>query len=113
MKFRIRVQSVNGTAWWEEYDKEIGEANIVRGHGQQPEFTGDIQAWGIAIVDWFNKDAPADRKRRFLAAEMIQENADGATATDRPGPSVASQRRRDRSSNRSRATGTRRTRTRR
>jgi hypothetical protein len=109
MKFRVKVQNMAGQSWWEDYDKEIGDANTIRGHGQQPEFTGDIQAWGIAIVDWYNKDVPKDRKRRFLAAELIQENADGSTVTDRPSPPVASQRRGDRPKSRGREARTRRT----
>lgn len=71
MKFRILVRNAKGSEWWEEFTKEIGEANRIRGHGQQPEFTGDITAWGKAIIEWYNKDEEPARHRTFVKAEML------------------------------------------
>lgn len=73
MKFRILMRLPSGNEVWEDYDKQIGESNHIRGHGRQPEFTGDITAWGKAIIDWFNKDEQPSQHRTFIRAEMIEE----------------------------------------
>ena len=71
VRFRILVRNTKGAEWWEPYSKQIGEANHIRGHGCQPEFTGDITAWGKAMIEWFNKDEPPARRRTFVKAEML------------------------------------------
>lgn len=71
MKFRIKIRSNDsGAEWWEDYEREIGQQNTVRGFGIQPMFEGDIVAWGAALIDWFNKGQISSAGHRtFLAAE--------------------------------------------
>ena len=71
MKFRIRVKGPGSDEWWEDEDREVGPQESVRGHGRLPNFTGDIDQWGLDIVAWFNKDAAHDRQRTFIRAEML------------------------------------------
>lgn len=76
MKFRIRVKSNDsGSEWWEDFEREEGEAHKVRGYPQQPEFTGDPVVWGKAIIEWWNQtlDHPTDGRRTFLAAEVLYD----------------------------------------
>lgn len=72
MKFQIKVSSPNQpTGWWEDYNKEVGQADFVPGMGYHPEFTGDINLFGKEIVDWFNKTRNlGERKRKFLEARL-------------------------------------------
>ena len=71
MKFRVLVRSAKGSEWWEDYDREVGESHNVQRHGDQPVFDGDIDAWGKAIIAWFNRDEPESRHRTFVRAEKV------------------------------------------
>lgn len=73
MKFKILVRNKRDGEWWENYDKVRGESNHIQSHGRQPEFTGDIDEWGRAIVAWFNKDEPEERQREFVRAESLEK----------------------------------------
>ena len=73
MKFRIKVRGTSGEEWWENEDREIGPQNHIRGYGEQPDFTGDIDQWGCDIIKWYNKDVPPERHRVFIKAELVTE----------------------------------------
>lgn len=69
IKFRILVRG-DGGKWWEDYERRVGERRYVSGYGDQPTFFGDIEAWGRALIEWFNKDAKPKNRREFVRAEM-------------------------------------------
>jgi hypothetical protein len=71
MKFRIKIRGPGGDEWWEDEEREIGPQNYIRGAGQQPDFTGNIDQWGRDIIEWFNKIEPPERHRTFIKAELI------------------------------------------
>lgn len=71
MRFRIKVRDSSGYEAWEEEEREIGPQKMIRGYGQQPDFTGDINQWGRDITEWFNKDESPRNHRTFLGAEML------------------------------------------
>ena len=68
--FRLFVKDAE-SEWYEDYNKEIGESNHVRQYGWQPTFTGDIEAWGKAIIDWFNEGAEPGKHRTFVRVERL------------------------------------------
>lgn len=68
----IRRKEQPDVTWTERYDREIGQANCVRGVGQQPEFAGDIHLWGRDIVAWFNETrTPGEKEREYVSARML------------------------------------------
>jgi len=73
VKFKLLIRGPLGNEWWEQDERIVGTQTSVRGHGLQPEFTGDIEKWGRELIAWFNKDEPADRHRAFIRAELIND----------------------------------------
>lgn len=69
VRFRILVRGPQGNEWWEDYSKWVGESTYSPQHGPSPKFTGDIEAWGAAVVAWFNKSEDPSRHRTFVRAE--------------------------------------------
>lgn len=74
MKFRVQIRQIStGRTWWEDFQREPGQANRTS-WGTQPEFTGDIAAWGKSLIDWFNKTAEdVASHREFIQAELVSD----------------------------------------
>jgi len=68
--FSIQVEYSNGEIDWEHIEREEGPGKTIRGHGQQPHFNGDINQYGKDLIKWFNKDEKPSNHRRFIKAEM-------------------------------------------
>jgi len=65
VKFRILVEheDKSSSPWWEDYNKPIN----------------DPTQWGKNIIDWFNRTChPREKRRRFIRAEKITEQAGAA-----------------------------------
>jgi len=77
VKFRIKVRDPSGDERWEEEEREIGPQRRVRGYGIQPDFTGDINQWGLDIVAWYNSSEPRERHRVFIKAEILKGKEHG------------------------------------
>lgn len=73
--FIVWVRGPNGHDWPEKYWMvPNAEPRKIRGWPEQPQFTGDIDAWGRAIIDWFNGTVPPERHRSFIRAELASDD---------------------------------------
>ena len=59
MKFKILVRTENGQEWWEEYDKDIKNA----------------QEWAKDTIDYFNNTlSPREKLRQLIKVEILDES---------------------------------------
>jgi len=59
VKFRIKVQTEDGREWWEDYAKDIPDA----------------QQWAESTIETFNATLrPREKSRKLLAVEILDES---------------------------------------